>query len=191
MTIKEIHLITFSPTHTSRQVGEAIVRGLDIKEVNVIDLTRPCDIQQELPADALAVITVPVYGGHIAPLALKRMQDIRANHTPAVIGVVYGNRAYEHALQELDSFARSMYETNQSYTIVYPVASNPLYVNSMSYFVNDHFGWESVVAGQIEQLAIDVFYHNNISVRTYFDGIVSNYSKTNWDARFSGLYGEN
>ena len=108
MTIKEIHLITFSPTHTSRQVGEAIVRGLDIKEVNVIDLTRPCDIQQELPADALAVITVPVYGGHIAPLALKRMQDIRANHTPAVIGVVYGNRAYEHALQELDSFVSAL-----------------------------------------------------------------------------------
>ena len=96
----------------------------------------------------------------------------------------------ETELQELDSFARSMYETNQSYTIVYPVASNPLYVNSMSYFVNDHFGWESVVAGQIEQLAIDVFYHNNISVKTYFDGIVSNYSKTNWDARFSDLYGE-
>lgn len=107
MTIKEVHLITFSPTHTSRKVGEAIVRGLDIKEVNIIDLTQHSDIRQEFPTDALVVITVPVYGGHVAPLALKRMQDIRGNHTPAVIGVVYGNRAYEHALQELDSFANA------------------------------------------------------------------------------------
>ena len=80
MTINEVHLITFSPTHTSRQIGEAIMRGLDIKEVVIEDLTKPCDVRKELPADALAIITVPVYGGHVAPLALQRMKEIRANH---------------------------------------------------------------------------------------------------------------
>ncbi len=108
MTINEVHLITFSPTHTSRQIGEAIMRGLDIKEVVIEDLTKPCDVRKELPADALAIITVPVYGGHVAPLALQRMKEIRANHSPAVIVVVYGNRAYEHALQELDAFTGSL-----------------------------------------------------------------------------------
>ncbi len=109
MTITEVHLITFSPTHTSRKVGEAITRGLGIKDVFIEDLTQPCDIHnKELPANALAVITAPVYGGHVAPLALQRMKEIRANHTPAIIAVVYGNRAYEHALQELDTFIGSL-----------------------------------------------------------------------------------
>lgn len=108
MTIKEVHLITFSPTHTSKRVGEAIVHGLDLGEANTVNLTRSCNVRKELPADALAVITVPVYGGHVAPLALQRMQEIRASHTPAIIGVVYGNRAYEHALEELDAFAGTL-----------------------------------------------------------------------------------
>ena len=84
------------------------MRGLDIKGVVIEDLTKPCDVRKELPADALAIITVPVYGGHVAPLALQRMKEIRANHSPAVIVVVYGNRAYEHALQELDAFTGSL-----------------------------------------------------------------------------------
>lgn len=108
MIINEVCLITFSPTHTSKKVGEAIVRGLNVEQVNVEDLTQPCDIQKELPINALAVIALPVYGGHIPPLAIERMKGIHANHTPAVIVVVYGNRAYEHALQELDSLAVSL-----------------------------------------------------------------------------------
>ena len=39
MTIKEVHLITFSPTHTSKRVGEAIVHGLDLGEANTVNLT--------------------------------------------------------------------------------------------------------------------------------------------------------
>ena len=108
MNITEIHLITFSPTHTSRKVGEAIVRGLEAETTVIEDLTHPDNIHQELPGNALAVITVPVYGGHVAPPALARLKEIRGNHTPAVIAVVYGNRAYEHALQELDTFVSSL-----------------------------------------------------------------------------------
>lgn len=55
-------------------------------------------------ADTLAVVAVPVYGGHVAPLALERMKDFQADGTPAVVVVVYGNRAYEKALMELDAF---------------------------------------------------------------------------------------
>lgn len=36
MTANEVHLIYFSPTHTSKQVGEAIVRGTGI--TNVINM---------------------------------------------------------------------------------------------------------------------------------------------------------
>ena len=108
MTITEINLITFSPTCTSKQIGEAIVRGTGITGVNFVDLTLQTTEQKEFSSDALAVITVPVYGGHVAPLALERMKDLRADGTPAVIVVVYGNRAYEKALTELDAFVSGL-----------------------------------------------------------------------------------
>ena len=58
-----------------------------------------------IPASALAIIVVPVYGGRVAPLAMERLQNIRGLDTPTVLVVVYGNRAYEKALMELDAFA--------------------------------------------------------------------------------------
>ena len=108
MTITEINLITFSPTCTSKQIGETIVRGTGITGVNFVDLTLQTTEQKEFSSDALAVITVPVYGGHVAPLALERMKDLRADGTPVVIVVVYGNRAYEKALTELDAFVSGL-----------------------------------------------------------------------------------
>ena len=104
MEIGKIHLITFSPTQTSKQVGEAIVRGTGITEVIHQDLTHPERPLQEVPGDALAIVAVPVYGGRVAPLAIKRLEQLKGNNTPAILIVVYGNRAYEKALQELDAF---------------------------------------------------------------------------------------
>ena len=104
MNIDEVQLITFSPTCTSKQVGEAIVHGTGISSVSKVDLTLEAAGKREVPSHALAVITVPVYGGHVAPLALERMKELHADGAPAVVVVVYGNRAYEKALVELDAF---------------------------------------------------------------------------------------
>lgn len=108
MNIREVRLVTFSPTHTSKQVGEAIVRGIGCTNVTNIDLTLFAAEKCEIPQYALTVIAVPVYGGHVAPLALERMRQIRASDSPAVLVVVYGNRAYEKALSDLDAFASGL-----------------------------------------------------------------------------------
>ena len=44
----------------------------------------------------------------MAPLALERMKELRADGAPAVVEVVYGNRAYEKALVELDAFVTKL-----------------------------------------------------------------------------------
>lgn len=49
----------------------------------------------EIPETTLVVVTVPVYGGKVAPLALERMKCIHTSGAPVVLAVVYGNRAYE------------------------------------------------------------------------------------------------
>ena len=105
MTINEARLMYFSPTHTSKQVGEAIVHGTDIKNVVPVNLTLQEPENMEIPSTALAIVVVPVYGGHVAPLALERLNNIHGLNTPTVLVVVYGNRAYEKALIELDEFA--------------------------------------------------------------------------------------
>lgn len=105
MTINEVHLITFSPTHTSQQIGRAIVRGTGIPKMVETDLTLHAVSALDIPEQVLTVIAVPVYGGRVAPLAMERMQVIQAAGAPAVLVVTYGNRAYEKSLAELDAFA--------------------------------------------------------------------------------------
>jgi ferredoxin len=55
--------------------------------------------------DGLALFGAPVYGGRIPPLAAGRLRQVKGGHTPAVVVVVYGNRAYEDALLELRDLA--------------------------------------------------------------------------------------
>lgn len=103
MEIKDTHLVYFSPTHTGRSVGRGILRDLDLT-YNELDLTYPlaADVGEYVyDASDLAVVVVPVYGGHVAPVAALRLNVIKGNSTPSVAVVVYGNRAYEHALEEL------------------------------------------------------------------------------------------
>lgn len=107
MIVSETRLICFSPTLTSLKVGKAIVKGVEAPRNTTLDLTRTAQKDEVvLPADLLAVIVVPVYGGKVAPTAFERLQRLRAQGTPAVLVVVYGNRDYDGALRELDDLAR-------------------------------------------------------------------------------------
>ena len=93
----------FSPTGTSRRVAEAVGRGLNCAQTVVCDATHDAVCVAAERGDA-AVFAVPVYGGHAAPLALRRLDAVRGDGTPAVVVVLYGNRAYEHAACELADF---------------------------------------------------------------------------------------
>ncbi|GET26832.1 4Fe-4S binding protein [Prolixibacter sp. NT017] len=95
-----MQLIYFSPTHTTRQVLEGIANGLNSNPVKHIDLTLSSPAWEAAP-DEITLFGVPVYGGRVPAEATRRMKQIKGNQTPAVVVVVYGNRAYEDALLEL------------------------------------------------------------------------------------------
>lgn len=105
MELTKTHLIYFSPTSTSKQIGQGIVRGMGTENITITNVTLSEVEELVIPPTEVAVIAVPVYGGHVPPLVLQRLKSIRGNETPAVLVVVYGNRAYEKALMELDAFA--------------------------------------------------------------------------------------
>lgn len=98
------YTVCFSPTGTSKRIAAAVAQGFCDAEPAQIDLTQSAAPVARLSEDCVAVFAVPVYGGHVAPLALKRLQEIRGEGTPAVVLAVYGNRAFEGAVRELAAF---------------------------------------------------------------------------------------
>nr|WP_321467480.1 4Fe-4S binding protein [uncultured Desulfobulbus sp.] len=103
MDIKQVRLISFSPTGTTAIILKNIAEGIGAEQVEQMNLTLPQSAQQKtaVPAEELALIGAPVYGGRLPVDAVKRLQQIQANNTPAVLVVTYGNRAFEDALLEL------------------------------------------------------------------------------------------
>ena len=107
MGIASAKLIYFSPTRTTRKIVAGIAQGVCAHKVEHVDLTPPDTALQALAEvnDDLAIIGAPVYAGRIPAEAASRLRRLRGNGTPAVIVVVYGNRAYEDALLELRDIA--------------------------------------------------------------------------------------
>ena len=55
----------------------------------------------------ISVIAVPSYGGRVPETAVKRLSPIKGNQAKAILVCVYGNRAYEDTLAELEDTAKA------------------------------------------------------------------------------------
>lgn len=95
------HLVFFSPTHTSAKIARAVGDGIGMGRRMETDLTLDESADPIEITNALTVIAAPVYGGRVAPVALKRLKRLKGNNAPAILIAVYGNRNYEDALIEL------------------------------------------------------------------------------------------
>ena len=100
--------IIFSPTGGTRKVADAICKGFG-EEVSVIDLCTPNGSIENTRCEEeeFALIAFPVFGGRIPALAAQRLKAVEANGAKCAIVAVYGNRAYDDALVELQDVARS------------------------------------------------------------------------------------
>jgi ferredoxin/menaquinone-dependent protoporphyrinogen IX oxidase len=103
MKTESVKLVYFSPTGTTKTVVREIARGINPGTVEELDITRPgARIQQLRTSEKeLLIVGVPVYLGRVPALVTEWLHAIQAHNTPAVCVVVYGNRAYEDALLEL------------------------------------------------------------------------------------------
>ena len=98
-----LRTIYFSATGTSKKVALAISQSIATEFV-VEDITFQSLQNTTYATDDLLCVAVPVYGGGVAPVALKRLDAIRGNNTPAVVVVVYGNRNFERAAVQMSDF---------------------------------------------------------------------------------------
>jgi flavodoxin/NAD-dependent dihydropyrimidine dehydrogenase PreA subunit len=96
--MKELSLIYFSPTGTTRKVVHEIAKGTSGSVVHDINLT------YDFSADSVkgtVIIGSPVYAGRLPVVFKDRLKHIDLTNLKIVLVVVYGNRDYEDALLEL------------------------------------------------------------------------------------------
>lgn len=103
----KLYDIAFSPTGGTKKVSALLTGALD-GEVTTVDLT---DSKQDFHAVSLtqedvAVISVPSYGGRVPAVAVERLTMLNGQGARAVLVCVYGNRAYEDTLVELEDAAK-------------------------------------------------------------------------------------
>lgn len=97
-------LYYFSPTGGTRKAEKIFCDGIS-ENVKMVDLGIP-DKAAEKPESDLAVVAVPVFGGRIPAIAAQKLKELDGNGKTAVTIVVYGNRAYEDALLELNNIVK-------------------------------------------------------------------------------------
>ena len=93
----------FSPTGGTKACGECFCKAIaaNVKAVNLglegAAFNDDCD---------LAVFAMPVFAGRIPAVAAEKLSALNGNGTKAVTLVVYGVRAYEDALLELNNVVK-------------------------------------------------------------------------------------
>ncbi len=98
--LNTVKLYYFSPTGGTEKVGKHFAGSIAEKTVT-IDLAQKESSVSNVDAD-LAVVAMPVFAGRIPGIIKERLPQAGTAGMRAVTMVVYGNRAYEDALLELN-----------------------------------------------------------------------------------------
>ncbi len=100
--------IMFSPTGGTEKVAHIISRRWS-DHTETIDLSDPktdfakCEIQKE----DMVLIAMPSFGGRAPAVAIERLKQIKGNGAGCTLVCVYGNRAYEDTLAEMEDAAKA------------------------------------------------------------------------------------
>lgn len=98
--LSNVDFYFFSPSGGTRKTGE-ILAGAIADQVRFVDLGKKEDLKAKPEAEVI-VAALPVFGGRIPAVAGKKLQQLQGQGKKAVTLAVYGTRAYEDALLELN-----------------------------------------------------------------------------------------
>lgn len=101
-----IYVISFSPTGGVQKAADLLAGALGGGAQQIDLCACGTDFSKfSLQTDDLAVIAAPAYGGRMPAVAAERLACIRANGARAVLMAVYGNRAIDDTLLEMQDVA--------------------------------------------------------------------------------------
>ena len=90
----------FSPTGGTKKVSSIFADAME-KEVIWHDLGSK-EPMMEKPEGKMIVVAAPVFGGRIPSVVREKIEKLSGTGKKAVTIAVYGNRAYEDALLEMN-----------------------------------------------------------------------------------------
>lgn len=95
--------ILFSPTGGTKRVADILMNALcnESIQVNLMDREADFSAQTFQPQD-VCLAAVPSFGGRVPAVAMERLHKLKGNGARVVLVAVYGNRAYEDTLLELE-----------------------------------------------------------------------------------------
>lgn len=91
--------IIFSPTGGVEKCADIFCSNLGgiWKEIDLSHPISPVSLKEE----DLCIYAIPSFGGRVVPIATERLKGIQGNGAKAILLCVYGNRAYEDTLVEM------------------------------------------------------------------------------------------
>ena len=97
--------IIFSPTGGTEKVAKAITENWPA--VETVDLSVPDADYSKIvfQPDDVAVIAMPSFGGLAPQIAIERLGKLKGDSAKCVLAAVYGNRAYEDTLVQMEDAA--------------------------------------------------------------------------------------
>ena len=96
-----IYAIYFSPTGGTEKIVTFIAEQFG--EYQRIDLCeKTSGLTNDFSEEDLCIIGVPSFGGRVPAIALEKIKEFNGTKTNTILVVVYGNRAYEDTLIELE-----------------------------------------------------------------------------------------
>ncbi|MDE6595697.1 MAG: 4Fe-4S ferredoxin, partial [Oscillospiraceae bacterium] len=100
--------IVFSPTGGTLKASEAVI-GEWSESFETVDLTDPNKDFSEycFEKDDIVLIALPSYGGRVPAVASERIRKMKGGGAKCVLLCVYGNRAYEDTLVEMEDIAKA------------------------------------------------------------------------------------
>ena len=98
-----VYNVYFSATGRTRRVAETLAAAWG-ETVTAVDLSDPTggETAPAFAAGDLCLVTVPVYGGRVPRPAAERLRAFSGNGADAVLTAVYGGRAVDDCLLELE-----------------------------------------------------------------------------------------
>jgi len=97
--------ITFSPTGGTKKSADLLSAAWSEKtEIDLMD--RKADFHHVFTAEDVCLVAVPSFAGRVPAIAAERLKMMRGGGAKAILAAVYGNRAYEDTLAELEDILK-------------------------------------------------------------------------------------
>ena len=94
--------IYFSPTGGTKKVATIVAKGMQLESEEINLMKEPDKITKvKFEKEDLCLVAVPSYGGRIPSVVTDMFRNVKADGTKAILVAVFGNRAIDDTLLEL------------------------------------------------------------------------------------------